>query len=439
LSRYEIRFWSTKGRDQPASRDRPTITAVDAYRVCRSFTLDLSDRALRCPRWSVNGQGAAAPLRLPRPQVAAFGCNRSSRTGAADVDPRAPTAVHRDHSDHCGVTSVFEELTQRAAARRRANPTGAPLVVSRATTTPSAKAGPIASRSAPKTPIGWWPTASWCRGGRGRRRNSVDRTNRPETDLHLPHHPADSGMYEDDAAGEDAGADAGRVTRSGCGANFEPRTSLAKPEMMELFIEPCLRVHIRWRTVYTVVVHRRRAGDTAWRPKGFRYSAPITATASRASERLIAHEARATSGSATRVTARPVGVNIWLHGGIRQLRRSGLWSEHRGGPHARRNSPATTRKQLPRGRPQDLLLADPGPRDMFDDRVYKRGAFDPARATPTAGRRENSLRCFRDWTTRYRHGSVITDDFTGPGPPTTATSRLQQLCGMSGCTRRPVP
>ena len=25
--------------------------------------------------------------------------------------------------------------------------------------------------------------------------------------------------------------------------------------------------------------------------------------------------------------------------------------------------------------PQDLLLADPGPRDMFDDRVYKRGAL----------------------------------------------------------------
>ena len=28
-----------------------------------------------------------------------------------------------------------------------------------------------------------------------------------------------------------------------------------------------------------------------------------------------------------------------------------------------------------RGLPQDLVLGDPGPEDMFDDRLYKRGAI----------------------------------------------------------------
>jgi aminopeptidase N len=58
------------------------------------------------------------------------------------------------------------------------------------------------------------------------------------------------------------------------------------------------------------------------------------------------------------------------------------------------------------------VLADPGPRDMFDDRVYKRGAL-----TLHALRRrlsdEKFFALLKDWTTRYRHGNVVTDDFTG--------------------------
>ena len=64
------------------------------------------------------------------------------------------------------------------------------------------------------------------------------------------------------------------------------------------------------------------------------------------------------------------------------------------------------------GSPQDLLLADPGPRDMFDDRVYKRGAL-----TLHALRRrlsdEKFFALLKDWTTRYHHSNAATDDFTG--------------------------
>jgi aminopeptidase N len=69
--------------------------------------------------------------------------------------------------------------------------------------------------------------------------------------------------------------------------------------------------------------------------------------------------------------------------------------------------------QLLRQSPQDLLLSDPGPRDMFDDRVYKRGALTlhALRGRPSATR--NSFTLLRDWTSRYRHGTAVTDDFTG--------------------------
>ena len=62
--------------------------------------------------------------------------------------------------------------------------------------------------------------------------------------------------------------------------------------------------------------------------------------------------------------------------------------------------------------PQDLLLADPGPKDMFDDRVYKRGALTLHALRRQLGD-EKFFALLRDWTARYRHGTVVTDDFTG--------------------------
>ena len=49
---------------------------------------------------------------------------------------------------------------------------------------------------------------------------------------------------------------------------------------------------------------------------------------------------------------------------------------------------------------------------MFDDRVYKRGAITLHVLRTTIGD-DKFFALLRDWTTRYRHGTVVTDDFTG--------------------------
>ena len=49
---------------------------------------------------------------------------------------------------------------------------------------------------------------------------------------------------------------------------------------------------------------------------------------------------------------------------------------------------------------------------MFDDRVYKRGALT-LHALRRAIGDTNFFALLRDWTTRYRHSTAVTDDFTG--------------------------
>jgi aminopeptidase N len=49
---------------------------------------------------------------------------------------------------------------------------------------------------------------------------------------------------------------------------------------------------------------------------------------------------------------------------------------------------------------------------MFDDRVYKRGALTLHALRQRLGD-EKFFALLKDWTTRHRHGSVSTDDFTG--------------------------
>ena len=59
---------------------------------------------------------------------------------------------------------------------------------------------------------------------------------------------------------------------------------------------------------------------------------------------------------------------------------------------------------------QDLLVGDPGPALMFDDRVYKRGAL----ALHALRLRCGDLAFFallHDWALSFRHGSVSTADF----------------------------
>ncbi|WP_347220612.1 M1 family metallopeptidase [Mycolicibacterium poriferae] len=125
----------------------------------------------------------------------------------------------------------------------------------------------------------------------------------------------------------------------------------------------------------------------------------------RGSERLVAHEL-AHQWFGNSVTAQRWR-HIWLHEGF-ACYAEWLWSDHCGERSAD-DWPRHYHAWLVDS-PQDLVLADPGPQDMFDDRVYKRGAL----ALHALRRRIGDDAFFallREWTSRYRHASVVTDDF----------------------------
>ena len=128
---------------------------------------------------------------------------------------------------------------------------------------------------------------------------------------------------------------------------------------------------------------------------------------SRAAERLIAHEL-AHQWFGNSVTVRRWR-DIWLHEGF-ACYAEWLWSENSGGPAA--GELARQHHLRLSAAPQDLLLADPGPQLMFDDRVYKRGALTLHALRGLVGD-GNFFALLREWTARHRHSTVVTDDFTG--------------------------
>jgi aminopeptidase N len=177
-----------------------------------------------------------------------------------------------------------------------------------------------------------------------------------------------------------------------------------QPEMMKLFIE--LLGPYPLANGYTVVV----TDDDLEIPveaQGMSIFGANHCDGSRGSERLIAHEL-AHQWFGNSVTAWRWR-DIWLHEGFATYA-EWLWSEHIGGPTA--DELARRHHDRLRKSPQDLLLADPGPRDMFDDRVYKRGALTLHTLRRRLGDEKFSA-LLKDWTTRYRHGTVVTEDFTG--------------------------
>lgn len=125
------------------------------------------------------------------------------------------------------------------------------------------------------------------------------------------------------------------------------------------------------------------------------------------SQRLIAHE-MAHQWWGNSVTLRQ-WKDLWLHEGF-ACYAEWLWAEESGR--------ATAEAEAARAyaglalKPQDLVLADPGPEDMFDDRVYKRGAL-ALHALRTQLGSEAFFAVLTRFQAEFAGGTASTEDFLG--------------------------
>ncbi|HEY0186755.1 MAG TPA: M1 family metallopeptidase [Cellulomonas sp.] len=161
----------------------------------------------------------------------------------------------------------------------------------------------------------------------------------------------------------------------------------------------------------------------------------------RGCERLVAHELAHQwfGNSLTAATWR----DIWLHEGF-ACYAEWLWEEQAGGRTADAQA-HTSRTRLAR-LPQDLVIGDPGPADMFDDRVYQRGALTLHALRLTLGGAA-FFDVLRAWTARHRYGTVTTGllvacvrevtgaDVSGLLDAWLAHGALPDLPGPSGAAR----
>lgn len=176
-----------------------------------------------------------------------------------------------------------------------------------------------------------------------------------------------------------------------------------QPQMMKLFVK--LFGPYPVASGYTVVVTDDDL-EIPLEAQGISIFGANHCSGTRSAERLIAHEL-AHQWFGNSVTVRRWR-DIWLHEGF-ACYAEWLWSEESGGRSAQECARYYHRKLA--AAPQDLVLTDPGPRDMFDDRVYKRGAL----TLHALRRRIGDNKFFallKDWTTRHQHGTAFTDDFT---------------------------
>ncbi len=122
-------------------------------------------------------------------------------------------------------------------------------------------------------------------------------------------------------------------------------------------------------------------------------------------ERLVAHEL-AHQWFGNSLTAAHWR-DIWLHEGF-ACYSEWLWSERSGaksaGEHARHHWARLAKL------PQDLVLGDPGPQLMFDDRVYKRGALTLHALRNLLGDRV-FFDVLRGWTAKNAYSSITTQQF----------------------------
>ncbi|WP_426998880.1 M1 family metallopeptidase [Pseudarthrobacter sp. N5] len=123
------------------------------------------------------------------------------------------------------------------------------------------------------------------------------------------------------------------------------------------------------------------------------------------SQRLMAHElSHQWFGNSLTVSS---WSDIWLHEGF-ACYAEWIWSEESGVMSVADRARAAWRKLNTSAK--DLLVGDPGPELMFDDRVYKRGAL----ALHALRLRCGDIAFFaliQEWTRDNRHGSVSTAAF----------------------------
>jgi len=151
----------------------------------------------------------------------------------------------------------------------------------------------------------------------------------------------------------------------------------------------------------------------------------------RGSERLVAHEL-AHQWFGNSLTLRR-WQDIWLHEGF-ACYAEWLWSERADGRPA--GTIARDAWERLATLPQDLLLADPGPDLMFDDRLYKRGALTLHTLRVSIGD-ERFFGLLQSWATTHRHGSVSTQEFLAHAEQWADASVTQEL--RRWLNSRPLP
>ena len=123
------------------------------------------------------------------------------------------------------------------------------------------------------------------------------------------------------------------------------------------------------------------------------------------SERLVAHElAHQWFGNSVGITG---WRDIWLNEGF-CCYAEWLWSEESGGLTAHQQ--AKHHRAVLADLPQDLVLSDPGPGYMFDDRVYKRGALTLHSLRRVIGD-QDFFEILRAWCAERKHSTGTTTDF----------------------------